>query len=182
MLLDCERGSFYFLEMNARIQVEHPVTEAICGLDLVAEQISIAEGRALRLRQEDVRCAGHAIECRINAEDWRHDFKPCPGHVRLARFAAGEGIRVDTHIESDSDIPPFYDSLMAKLIVHGGDRPAAVRRLAEALRHCEIQGVANTLSLHREIVADAAFAAGGMRTSFLDGFLAARAAAGATPA
>jgi acetyl-CoA carboxylase biotin carboxylase subunit len=182
MLLDCERDSFYFLEMNARIQVEHPVTEAICGLDLVAEQIAVAEGRALRLRQEDVRRAGHAIECRINAEDWRHDFKPCPGRVRLARFAAGEGIRVDTHIESGADIPPFYDSLMAKLIVHGGDRPAAVRRLGLALRHCEIRGVANTLSLHREIVGDAGFAAGGMRTSFLDGFLAARAAAGGPPA
>jgi acetyl-CoA carboxylase biotin carboxylase subunit len=181
MLLDCERGSFHFLEMNARIQVEHPVTEAICGLDLVAEQISVAEGRALRLRQEYVRCEGHAIECRINAEDWRDDFKPCPGRVRLARFAAGDGIRVDTHVESGAEMPPFYDSLMAKLIVHGGDRPAAVCRLRLALRHCEIRGVANTISLHREIVGDAEFAAGGMRTSFLDRFLDARAAAAGTP-
>jgi acetyl-CoA carboxylase biotin carboxylase subunit len=182
MLLDCERGSFHFLEMNARIQVEHPATEAICGLDLVAEQISVAEGRALRLRQEDVRCAGHAIECRINAEDWRNDFQPSPGRVRLARFAAGDGIRVDTHIEAGAEMPPFYDSLMAKLIVHGRDRAAAVHRLGLALRHCEISGVANTLSLHREIVGDAGFAAGGMRTSFLDGFLAARAAAPGTRA
>jgi acetyl-CoA carboxylase biotin carboxylase subunit len=182
MLLDCERGAFYFLEMNARIQVEHPVTEAICGLDLVAEQIAVAEGRALRLRQEDVRCAGHAIECRINAEDWREDFQPHPGRVRLARFAAGEGIRVDTHIESGAEMPPYYDSLMAKLIVHDSDRTAAVRRLRLALRHSEIRGVANTLSLHREIVGDGEFAAGGMRTSFLERFLAQRAAAAGSPA
>jgi acetyl-CoA carboxylase biotin carboxylase subunit len=172
MLLDCERDCFYFLEMNARIQVEHPVTEAICGLDLVAEQIAVAEGRALPMTQEDVRCAGHAIECRINAEDWRNDFQPRPGHVDDARFAAGAGIRVDTQVESGVDIPPYYDSLMAKIIVHGADRPAALRRLAAALAASTIRGVPNTLDLHRAIVQDDEFAAGGVDTGFLERFLA----------
>jgi acetyl-CoA carboxylase biotin carboxylase subunit len=176
MLLDCERDCFYFLEMNARIQVEHPVTEEICGLDLVAEQIAVAEGHVLRVRQDQVRCDGHAIECRINAEDWRRDFRPSPGRVRLARFAAGAGIRVDTHVESGMEIPPYYDSLLAKLIVHGSDRAAAVRLLAGALGRCEIHGVANTLALHRELAGDTQFAAGGMRTAFLERFLAARSA------
>jgi acetyl-CoA carboxylase biotin carboxylase subunit len=173
MLLDCERDCFYFLEMNARIQVEHPVTEAICGLDLVEEQIAVAEGRPLGLRQEQVSFHGHAIECRINAEDWRQGFRPSPGRVRLARFAVGDGIRVDTHIEAGGEIPPFYDSMMAKLIVHGADRPAAVKALAAALERCEIRGVASTLGLHRELAADARFAAGGVHTGFLERFLAA---------
>jgi len=172
MLLDCERDCFYFLEMNARIQVEHPVTEAICGLDLVACQIAVAEGRPLGMTQEEIRCDGHAIECRINAEDWLHDFRPSPGRVDLAEFAVGEGIRVDTHVESGVDIPPFYDSLMAKIIVHGHDRPAAVRRLSQALRHSTIRGVANTLGLHRAIADDGAFGIGGVHTGFLEGFLA----------
>ena len=182
LLLDCERDCFYFLEMNARIQVEHPVTEAICGLDLVAEQISVAEGRALTLRQDDVCLRGHAIECRINAEDWRNGFRPSPGRVELARFAAGDGIRVDSHVESGTEIPPFYDSLLAKLVVHGGDRAAALRRLADALRVCEIRGVANTLPLHREIAADAQFALGAVHTGWLEPFLAARAGGAGTPA
>ena len=172
MLFDCERECFYFLEMNARIQVEHPVTEAICGLDLVAEQIAVAEGRALRMTQDQVRFTGHAIECRINAEDWRNDFQPGPGRVDVARFAAGAGIRVDTQIESGVDIPPFYDSLMAKIIVHGADRAAALRQLAGALAASTICGVPNTLDLHREIVQDGEFATGGVNTGFLDRFLA----------
>jgi len=172
MLLDCERECFYFLEMNARIQVEHPVTELICGLDLVAEQIAVAEGRPLRLTQGDICFDGHAIECRINAEDWRQDFKPSPGRVDFAGFVAGAGIRVDTHVESGVEIPPFYDSLMAKIIVHGATRAAALGRLADALRHSTIRGVANTLSLHRAIIADPPFAAGGLHTGYLERFLA----------
>ncbi len=172
MLLDCERDCFYFLEMNARIQVEHPVTEAICGLDLVAEQIAVAEGRPLRLAQDDVRLAGHAIECRINAEDWSRDFQPSPGRVEFASFAVGGGIRVDTHVESGVEIPPFYDSLMAKIIVHGADRTIAVGRLAQALRHSTIRGVASTLPLHCAISTDPQFAAGGMDTGYLERFLA----------
>jgi acetyl-CoA carboxylase biotin carboxylase subunit len=182
MLLDCERDCFYFLEMNARIQVEHPVTEAICGLDLVAEQIAVAEGRALGLTQDEVRFEGHAIECRINAEDWRHDFQPRPGHVDVARFAAGAGIRIDTQVESGVDIPPFYDSLMAKIIVHGADRLAALRRLQAALAASTLEGVPNTLGLHRAIAEDAGFAAGGMDTGFLERFLAAPPPAGAAAA
>jgi acetyl-CoA carboxylase biotin carboxylase subunit len=175
ILLDCERDCFYFLEMNARIQVEHPVTEAICGLDLVAEQIAVAEGRALGMVQDDLRFEGHAIECRINAEDWSADFQPSPGRVEHASFAAGAGIRVDTHVEAGVEIAPFYDSLMAKIIVHGDDRAAALGRLGHVLRHSTIRGVANTLPLQRAIIADPIFAAGGMHTGYLEQFLASRA-------
>src|SRR5690606_710633 len=107
LLVDSRREEFYFLEMNARIQVEHPVTESITGVDLVAEQIAIAEGYPLRLRQTDVSFTGHAIECRINAEDGAHDFRPCPGTIDSAVFPAGEGIRVDTHVERGARVPPF---------------------------------------------------------------------------
>ena len=118
-LVDAERAAFWFLEVNARIQVEHPVTEAVTGLDLVAEQIAIAEGRGLRLAQADVCLRGHAIECRINAEDPAAGFRPSPGTVTSAVFPAGPGIRVDTHIQAGSAVPPQYDSLLAKLIVSG---------------------------------------------------------------
>jgi acetyl-CoA carboxylase biotin carboxylase subunit len=175
MLLDCERDCFYFLEMNARIQVEHPVTEAICGLDLVAEQIAVAEGRGLEATQDDVRFAGHAIECRINAEDWSRDFQPSPGRIDMANYAVGAGIRVDTYVEAGVEIPPFYDSLMAKIIVHGGTRAAALGRLAHTLRYSTLRGVATTLPLHRAIIDDPAFVAGGVHTGYLDQFLAARA-------
>jgi acetyl-CoA carboxylase biotin carboxylase subunit len=171
MLVDCASDRFYFLEMNARIQVEHPVTEAISGLDLVAEQIRVAEGRPLRWRQSDLRLEGHAIECRINAEDHAREFRPSPGTVQRARFAVGTGIRVDTHIEPGTEITPFYDSLLAKLIVFGADRAAAVDRLSVALAACDIQGVENTLALHRAIVSDAEFVTGGVTTAFLPHWL-----------
>jgi acetyl-CoA carboxylase biotin carboxylase subunit len=171
MLLDCVSGRSYFLEMNARIQVEHPVTEMITGLDLVAEQIRVAEGRPLRWRQSDLRLVGHAIECRINAEDSSRNFAPSPGMVESARFAVGTGIRVDTHVEPGTPITPFYDSLLAKLIVGASDRGAAVRRLNVALGVCEIRGVANTLAMHRAIAADPEFAAGGMTTGYLPRWL-----------
>jgi len=170
MLMDCASGRFYFLEMNARIQVEHPVTEAISGLDLVAAQIAVAEGQPLRWRQSDLRLDGHAIECRINAEDPTRDFRPSPGLVERARFAVGAGIRVDTHVEPGTEITPFYDSLIAKLIVSGTDRAAAVERLSVALGACEIRGVASTLDLHRAIVAAPEFVAGGVTTGFLTEF------------
>ncbi len=121
--MDQERDSFYFLEMNARIQVEHPVTEAVTGVDLIAEQIAIASGAGLRLRQTDIRIAGCAIECRINAEDPAHDFRPSPGQVVEATWPVQDGIRVDTHIAAGARIPPYYDSLMAKIIAHAADRP-----------------------------------------------------------
>ena len=121
-LVDAERGGFYFLEVNARIQVEHPVTEAVTGIDIVAEQLAIAEGRPLRLKQADVTFKGHAIEVRVNAEDPAADFRPSPGTITRAIFPAGDGVRVDTHMQAGATVPPYYDSLLAKVIARGGDR------------------------------------------------------------
>jgi acetyl-CoA carboxylase, biotin carboxylase subunit len=166
-LVDPERSAFWFLEMNARIQVEHPVTEAVTGLDLVAEQIAVAEGRGLRLSQASVRQDGHAIECRINAEDPAARFRPSPGTVTSAVFPAGPGIRVDTHIQAGSAVPPQYDSLLAKLVVAGGSRAEALDRLRGALARCEIGGVATTLPVHAALAADDEFAAGGVGTEYL---------------
>lgn len=166
-LVDSEREAFYFLEMNARIQVEHPVTEAITGVDLVAEQIAIAEGRGLRLRQNEIRFEGCALECRINAEDPARDFQPSPGTVRVAVWPAGEGIRVDTHIVSGSRVPPFYDSLLAKIIAHGPDRSVALSRMRQAIRGTHIEGVTTNLPFHAEVLADPEFERGGVETSFL---------------
>jgi acetyl-CoA carboxylase biotin carboxylase subunit len=170
-LVDCERDTFYFLEMNARIQVEHPVTEAICGLDLVAEQIFIAEGCPLRLTQEEVRFQGHAIECRINAEDWTRNFCPSPGEVKTAIFPAGQGIRVDTHMQEGAQIPPFYDSMIAKMIVHGEDRSAVIENMSRALSRCEIGGVTTNLPMHLELMNQSDFMAGGVTTAYFPGFL-----------
>jgi acetyl-CoA carboxylase biotin carboxylase subunit len=171
-LVDAERGAFYFLEMNARIQVEHPVTEAVSGVDLVEQQIRIAEGRGLDLTQAGVRLSGAAIECRINAEDPARDFAPSPGVVRQAVWPAGEGIRVDTHIGSGSAVPPFYDSLMAKIIAHGPTRAEALTRLRQALDETRVEGVATNLAFHRRVLADPEFAAGGVDTQYLTRFAA----------
>ncbi len=171
-LVDAGRDRFYFLEMNARIQVEHPVTEAVSGLDLVAEQFAVAEGGRLRLAQDDVTLAGHAIECRVNAEDPGAGFRPSPGTVTRAVFPAGPGIRVDTHVQAGSAVPPGYDSLLAKLIVSGRDRAGALARLRSALARCEIDGVATTVALHARLAADPEFARGGVDTGYLDRFLA----------
>jgi acetyl-CoA carboxylase biotin carboxylase subunit len=170
-LVDCDCDAFYLLEMNARIQVEHPVTEAICGLDLVEEQILVAEGRKLRHAQRDMKCVGHAIECRINAEDWVHDFGPSPGTVKRATFPAGQGIRVDTHIQAGATVPPYYDSLLGKLIVHGADRAEAIHKMRRALSNFEITGVATNLRLHAELMRHDEFAHGGVDTAFLHRFL-----------
>ncbi|MBB4200827.1 acetyl/propionyl-CoA carboxylase alpha subunit [Rhodoblastus sphagnicola] len=166
-LVDCARDTFYFLEMNARIQVEHPVTEAICGLDLVAEQIAIAEGRPLRFKQDDIVFSGHAIECRLNAEDLAYDFRPSPGAVTRAAFPCGEGIRVDTHMQAGAKVSPYYDSLVAKLIVHGADRAAALARMRAALAHCDIQGIATNLAVHEEVMREEDFVAGGVTTALV---------------
>jgi acetyl-CoA carboxylase biotin carboxylase subunit len=170
-LVDAARGEFYFLEMNARIQVEHPVTEAVTGLDLVAEQIAVAEGRALRLAQDDVTLSGHAIECRINAEDPAGGFQPSPGTVTSAVFPAGPGVRVDTHLQAGSQVPPGYDSLLAKVIVNGHDRNQALERLRSALARCQIAGVTTTSGMHAAIAADAEFGRGGVDTGYLGRFL-----------
>ncbi len=166
-LVDNDRDCFYFLEMNSRIQVEHPVTEAVTGIDLVAEQIAIAGGAGLRIRQADVRLRGHAIECRINAEDPARDFQPSPGIVSAAAWPAGKGIRVDTHIEAGSSVPPFYDSLLGKLIAHGRDRAAALAVLERALAATRIEGVATNRAFHQRVLADAAFRQGGVDTGFV---------------
>jgi acetyl-CoA carboxylase, biotin carboxylase subunit len=170
-LIDLERDVFYFLEMNARIQVEHPVTEVVTGIDLVAEQIAIAEGRGLRYKQEDIRTNGCAIECRINAEDPVRDFHPSPGTVRTAVWPSGEGIRVDTHIFSGARIPPFYDSLMAKLIVHAVDRPTVLAKMRQAIAATHIEGLATNLGFHADMLADPEFERGGVDTSYLPRFL-----------
>jgi acetyl-CoA carboxylase biotin carboxylase subunit len=174
-LVDRERNTFFFLEMNARIQVEHPVTEMVTGVDLVAEQIAIAEGRPLRLGQADVTTVGHAVECRINAEDWTRDFRPSPGTVTRATFPVGEGIRVDTHIEAGTTVPPRYDSLLAKLVAHGQDRDQALARLSGALRRCTIHGVSTTVPMHQAVLDDAEFAASAVDTGWFGRFRSDRA-------
>jgi len=171
-LADADRNEFYFLEMNARIQVEHPVTEAITGLDLVAEQIAVAEGRPLRIEQADLRFQGAAIEFRLNAEDPHADFRPSPGTVRAAVFPAGPGIRVDSHIEAGSSVPPYYDSLLAKIIIHGDDRAGALARARMALANCRIDGIETNLAMHRALLEDAEFQAGGVDTAYFRRFWA----------
>jgi len=178
-------GEFYFLEVNARIQVEHPVTEAVTGVDIVAEQLAIAEGRPLRLKQADVTLAGHAIEVRVNAEDPASDFRPSPGTISRAIFPATTfspgkpttdgGVRVDTHLQAGATVPPYYDSLLAKIIAHGADRATALAALRHALDRCAIDGVTTNLDLHRALLADAEFAAGGVDTGYLGRRIAATA-------
>ncbi len=168
-LVDATDFSFYFLEMNARIQVEHPVTEAVTGVDLIEQQLLIADGQTLSLEQDFVAFSGAAIEVRINAEDWEKDFRPSPGRVVHARWPAGANIRVDTHIGAGGVVPPFYDSLIGKLIVSGATRADAVKNLAAALAVLEIEGVSTTAGLHRKIAADPRFIAGGVDTKFFEG-------------
>ena len=168
-LVDAETFDYYFLEMNARIQVEHPVTEAITGVDLIEQQLLVAGGARLSLTQEMVQPHGHAIEVRINAEDWRADFRPTPGTVTRAAWPAGAGVRIDTHMTRGGEVPPYYDSLIGKLIVFGATRAEAVARLATALERLEIEGVETTRDLHRAIVADARFVAGVVDTRFFEG-------------
>ena len=170
-MVDVDRAAFYFLEMNARIQVEHPVTEAITGLDLIATQIAIAEGRPLGLTQSDITLTGHAIECRLNAEDIAHDFRPSPGRVTLAWFPSLPGLRVDTHMIPGAMIPPHYDSMVAKLIAHGPTREAAIATMQKALAVMTLDGIATNAPLHRAIMADPEFAAGGVDTTYLAGLL-----------
>lgn len=170
-LVDVEAGTYSFLEVNPRVQVEHPVTEAVTGLDLVAEQIYVAEGRPLTLRQDDVRLEGHAVECRINAEDAERGFAPGPGTVTRFVAPAGEGIRVDAAVQAGTAVPPHYDSLVAKLVAWGPDRAAALDRLAGALDRFDVEGIPTTIPLHRRLVADPEFRAGGVDTAYLGRFL-----------
>lgn len=165
-LLD-KSGDFYFMEMNTRIQVEHPVTEMITGIDLVVEQIRIAMGEKLSLTQDQVVLRGHAIECRINAEDPDHDFRPCPGRISGYLPPGGPGVRIDSHIYTDYHIPPYYDSLIAKLIVWAPDRLTAIHRMKRALRECAITGVTTTISFHQKVMDIPQFLSGDVYTSFI---------------
>ena len=160
--------SFYFLEMNTRIQVEHPVTEMITGIDLVKDQIRLAVGEELRYNQADIKMNGHAIECRINAEDPDNDFRPSPGLVEAYMPPGGIGIRVDGYIYPGYVKSPYYDSLVAKLIVHGGDREEAIARTKRALGEFNIEGIKTTLPLHAKILYDERFLNGNVYTNFLD--------------
>jgi len=153
-------GEYFFLEMNTRIQVEHTVTEMATGLDLVREQVLIAAGEPLSLRQEDVRLTGHAIECRINAEDPSNGFLPSPGRITSYREPGGPGVRVDSGVTAGSDVPGLYDPLVAKLIVHGGDREHARRRMLRALGEFEIGGVTTLLGFHRALLEHPCFVEG----------------------
>ena len=170
-LYDETSGEFYFIEVNTRIQVEHPVTELITGIDLVQEMIRIAGGAPLSVRQADIGVRGHAIECRINAEDPARGFLPGPGTVEALVVPQGEGVRFDTMLYEGYTVPPFYDSLLGKLIVWGEDRDACIARLAEALDDFEIRGLPTTIPLYRALAADPSVAAGDVHTRFLEPWL-----------
>ncbi|MCB1875655.1 MAG: acetyl-CoA carboxylase biotin carboxylase subunit [Chromatiales bacterium] len=162
-----ENGEFYFIEMNTRVQVEHPVTEMITGVDIVKEQLRIADGQPLSYRQKDIEWRGHAIECRINAEDPKN-FYPSPGLIERFHAPGGPGIRVDTHIYGGYFVPPHYDSMIGKLIAHGESRAAALARMRSALDEMIIEGIRSNIELHRDIISDAAFAAGGTNIHYLE--------------
>ena len=166
-LLD-EDGSFYFMEMNTRIQVEHPVTEMVYNRDLLKDQIRVAAGEKLGYTQEDIKLVGHAIECRINAEDWERNFMPNPGEIKSFHVPGGPGIRVDTHAYERYHIPPFYDSLIAKLIAYGKNRDESIARLNRALEEFIIEGVKTTIPFHQRLIKRDEFIEGNFDTGFLD--------------
>lgn len=166
-LLD-QSGDFYFMEMNTRIQVEHPVTEMITGIDLIAEQIRIAQGEALSFTQDQVVLRGHAIECRVNAEDPDFNFRPSPGRISGYLPPSGPGVRMDSHVYTDYEIPPYYDSLIGKLIVWATDRPSAIRRMKRALRECAITGLPTTIAFHQKILETPEFLRGEIYTNFVE--------------
>ena len=161
-------GSFYFMEMNTRIQVEHPVTEEVTGLDLVKEQIMVAAGEKLSLRQEEVEWRGHAIECRINAEDHEHGFRPSPGKITYWYKPGGPGLRVDSHAYAGYTVPPYYDSMIGKLIAYGKNRTEALRRMEIALEEMIVEGVKTTLPFHALAIRDPRFQAGDLDTHFVE--------------
>jgi len=167
-ILDAEQRAFWFMEMNTRIQVEHPVSECVTGIDLVKAQLAIAAGESVQVRQEDIALRGHAIECRINAEDPSRDFLPGPGRVALLEWPGGPGIRVDSHLYAGYAVPPFYDSLLAKLIAWGRDRAEAIARMRRALDETRIGGVPTTIPFHRALLADRRFLEARVHTRFVE--------------
>jgi acetyl-CoA carboxylase biotin carboxylase subunit len=162
-----EDDEFFFIEMNTRLQVEHPVTEMITGIDIVREQLLIAAGEPLSVTQDDIHISGHAIECRVNAEDPK-TFMPSPGLVQLWHAPGGPGVRVDSHIYSGYKVPPYYDSMIGKIITHGGDRTTAISRMKNALAEVVIEGIKTNIPLHQEILQHAAFQAGGTDIHYLE--------------
>jgi acetyl-CoA carboxylase biotin carboxylase subunit len=164
-------GSYYFMEMNTRIQVEHPVTEEVTGLDLVKEQIRVAAGEKLSVRQSDVEWRGHAIECRINAEDPANGFRPSPGKITYWYKPGGPGLRVDSHVYAGYSVPPYYDSMIGKLIAFGKDRPEALRRMQIALEEIIVEGVKTTIPFHIQALRNAKFQAGDLDTRFVESLL-----------
>src|SRR5438552_1651085 len=162
---------FYFMEMNTRIQVEHPVTEEVTGYDLIKAQIAVAAGVELPWKQEDVRLRGHALECRVNAEKPDHNFQPSPGKVSYVHAPAGPGVRVDSHLSSGSTVPTHYDSMVAKIITWGRDRMESIVRMRRALEETVIEGIDTTIPLHLRILEDPAFLNGDIHTGYLDEFL-----------
>jgi acetyl-CoA carboxylase biotin carboxylase subunit len=173
-LYDDDSDEFFFIEMNTRIQVEHPVTEMITGIDLVREMIRVAQGYGLRLTQDEIAVRGVAIECRINAEDPDKNFMPSPGRVSEIVLPGGPGVRMDTMLYPGCTVPPYYDSLLGKLIVHAEDRPAAIARMRRALNELHLEGVKTTRALHLELMDEPWFSAAQFDTSSLEGWLAAR--------
>jgi len=167
-------GSFYFMEMNTRIQVEHPVTEEVTGLDLVKEQIRVAAGEKLSVTQDQVEWTGHAIECRINAEDYEHGFRPSPGKITYFYKPGGPGLRVDSHVYAGYVVPPYYDSMIGKLIAYGKDRPEALRRMEIALEEMIVEGIKTTIPFHLIALRDERFRKGDLDTHFVEKLLANR--------
>ena len=167
-ILDPGSSEFHFMEMNTRIQVEHPVTEMVSGIDLVKAQLEIAGGKPLAIAQRDIRFDGHAIECRINAEDSARGFAPCPGEISHYHAPGGPGIRVDSHMFSGYRIPPYYDSLLAKVVAWGRDRGEAIARMHRALNEMEIRGVTTTIPFHLGLLRHEAFLAGDVHTRFVE--------------
>src|SRR5258707_14812534 len=166
-----EEGEFYFIEMNTRIQVEHPVTEMVTGIDLVQEQIRVAAGQKLRFRQKDIQFRGHAIECRINAED-PYRFTPSPGKITSWHPPGGPGIRVDSHVYAGYSVPPFYDSMVGKLIAYGANREQAIRRMRIALSEMVVEGIQTNIPLHQELLLDSRVIRGGVNIHYLEQKLA----------
>ncbi|HAH21406.1 MAG: acetyl-CoA carboxylase biotin carboxylase subunit [Omnitrophica WOR_2 bacterium GWF2_43_52] len=166
-LLD-EKNNFYFMEMNTRIQVEHPVTEWVTGIDIVKEQIKIAAGEKLKIRQDDVKLSGSSIECRINAEDYENNFMPCPGKIESLNIPGGPGVRVDSHVYQGYSISQYYDSLIAKLIVHGRDRKEALRIMSRALDEFVIGPIKTTIPFHKEVLKNPFFIKGDFSTNFIN--------------
>lgn len=162
-----ENGEFYFIEMNTRIQVEHPVTELITGIDIIKEQLKIAAGEKLKLKQKEIKVRGHAIECRLNAED-PEKFTPCPGTIMVYHPPGGPGIRLDTHIYSGYKVPPFYDSMIGKLIAYGETREVAIARMKNALDEIHIEGIKTNIPLQQKIIRDGKFMEGGVHIHFLE--------------